>query len=314
MLGVISASSVERTSVSTYRFVLAFFGGLAVQKFTEPLVDFFGRRFGESKTALINGAEILVVDRQTGFFWTAVCYSVVAAILFLCTFWTTRERVQPVEAENHRFSSDVSDLLKNRPWLVLLAVGLFQILSDWTRGSAIAYYFTYFVKSEFGNFLVAGTVASIVGMLMTKPLTAIFGKDRLNRAPRNGARLFRCHVRTEARRRPGRGRAGVGIGRISVSTSSRRRAAGAERRDHPGHHRDDEFRPRPLSARGDRRHVLLQRHERGDPADRSRPGCAQVPRDRASGCLRCDASSEAAHALDRAWRAELVPPSNKLIL
>ena len=189
LLGVISASSVERTSVSTYRFVLAFFGGLAVQKFTEPLVDFFGRRFGESQTALINGAEILVVDRQTGFFWTAVCYSVVAAILFLCTFWTTRERVQPVEAENHRFSSDVSDLLKNRPWLVLLAVGLFQILSDWTRGSAIAYYFTYFVKSEFGNFLAAGTVASIVGMLMTKPLTAIFGKDRLLIAM-NGAKAI----------------------------------------------------------------------------------------------------------------------------
>jgi GPH family glycoside/pentoside/hexuronide:cation symporter len=179
LMGVISASSDERTSVSTYRFVLAFFGGLIVQKFTEPLVDFFGRRFGESKAALVNGVQILVVDRQTGFFWTVVCYSVVAVILFLCTFWTTRERVQPVAAEPHRFSSDVSDLLKNRPWLVLLAVGLFQILSDWTRGSAIAYYFTYFVGSEFGNFLVAGTVASIAGMLMTKPLTARFGKDRL---------------------------------------------------------------------------------------------------------------------------------------
>lgn len=178
LMGVISASSLERTSVSTYRFVLAFFGGLVVQKFTEPLVDFFGRRFGESRFALINGVETLVVDKQTGFFWTVVCYSTVAVVLFLVTFWTTKERVQPV-GESNRFSSDVSDLLGNRPWLVLLAVGLFQILSDWVRGSAIAYYFTYYVGSEFGDFLVAGTVASIAGMLMTKPLVAIFGKKAL---------------------------------------------------------------------------------------------------------------------------------------
>ncbi len=179
LMGVISASSLERTSVSTYRFVLAFGGGLIVQKFTEPLVDFFGRRFGDSRMAVIDGVQTLIVDKQAGFFWTVVCYSIVAVILFLITFWTTKERVQPPPGESNRFSSDVSDLLKNRPWLVLLAVGLFQILSDWTRGSAIAFYFTYYVESEFGNFLVLGTVASIAGMLMTKRLTAIFGKKVL---------------------------------------------------------------------------------------------------------------------------------------
>ncbi len=179
LMGVISSNSLERTSVSTYRFVLAFGGGLIVQKFTEPLVDFFGRRFGENKMALVNGVQTLVVDKQAGFFWTVVCYSVIAVILFLITFWTTKERVQPVEAESNSFSNDLADLFNNRPWIVLLAVGLFQILSDWTRGSAIAYYFTYNVGSEFGNFLVTGTVAGIFGMLMTKPLTAIFGKKNL---------------------------------------------------------------------------------------------------------------------------------------
>jgi GPH family glycoside/pentoside/hexuronide:cation symporter len=179
LMGVISGSSRERTSVSTYRFVLAFFGGLVVQKFTEPLVEFFGNRFGSGKMALVDGAQTLITDKQTGFFWTVVCYSAVAVVLFLITFWTTKERVQPVQARANRFSSDVSDLLSNRPWMVLFAVGLFQILCDWTRGSATAYYFTYYVGSEFGDFLAAGTVAGILGMLMTKPLTAIFGKDRL---------------------------------------------------------------------------------------------------------------------------------------
>ena len=179
LMGVISSNSLERTSVSTYRFVLAFLGGLIVQKFTEPLVDFFGRRFGENEIVFVDGVQTLIVDKQSGFFWTVVCYAVLAVILFLITFWTTRERVQPAQPGSNRFSSDMADLFGNRPWLVLLAVGLFQILSDWTRGSAVAYYFTYFVGSEFGNFLVSGTVAGIAGMLMTNPLTAVFGKKTL---------------------------------------------------------------------------------------------------------------------------------------
>ncbi len=175
LMGVISSNSLERTSVSTYRFVLAFLGGLVVQKFTEPLVDFFGG----TKAVMINGVETLIVDKQSGFFWTVTCYAVVAVILFVITFLTTRERVQPEQACNTPLRDDVRDLLGNRPWIVLLLVGLFQILAGWTRGSAIYFYFTYYVGSPFGNFLVAATVAAILGMLLTRPLTAIFGKRLL---------------------------------------------------------------------------------------------------------------------------------------
>lgn len=179
LMGVISSSSLERTSVSTYRFVLAFFGGLIVQKFTEPLVDFFGRTFGQTRTVLVNNVETLVIDKQTGFTWTVGCYALAAMVLFWVTFATTKERVQPQHSANNRLTEDLGDLLRNRPWLVLLVVGLFQILADWTRGSAVAYYFTYYVGGEFGNFLVTGTVASILGMLATRPLTAWLGKARL---------------------------------------------------------------------------------------------------------------------------------------
>ena len=176
LMGVISSSSLERTSVSTFRFILAFCGGLIVQKFTEPLVAFFGG----TETQLIEGVEkIVVVDKQAGFFWTVVCYAVVAVILFLITFATTKERVVPEQKTNSKFRQDFRDLLSNRAWLVLLAVGLLQILAGWTRGSAIAYYFTYYVNSSFGNFLAVSTVAGILGMLMTKRLTAIFGKQLL---------------------------------------------------------------------------------------------------------------------------------------
>ena len=171
LMGVISPNSLERTTVSTYRFVLAFFGGLVVQKFTEPLVKFFGG----THEVVIDGATVEVVNQQAGFFWTVVCYACAAVVLFTITFLTTRERVVPEQKKNTAFSQDVKDLLKNKPWIVLLFVGLFQILAGWTRGSATAFYFKYYVGSEFGNFLVAGTVASIVGMLFTKPLVKQLG-------------------------------------------------------------------------------------------------------------------------------------------
>jgi GPH family glycoside/pentoside/hexuronide:cation symporter len=162
LMGVISSNSIERTSVSTYRFVMAFLGGLIVQKFTEPLVEYFGKG-----------------DLQVGFFWTVACYAITAMFLFLITFALTRERVQPQQKSATHLWKDVEDLFCNRPWVVLMVIGLFQILAGWTRGSAIAYYFTYYVGSTFGDFLAYGTIASIAGMLTTKYLAAWLGKCRL---------------------------------------------------------------------------------------------------------------------------------------
>ena len=72
LMGVISADPIERTSVSTFRFVLAFCGALVVQLLTLPLVDYFGG----SHTEMVQGVETTIVNKQAGFFWTVVCYSV----------------------------------------------------------------------------------------------------------------------------------------------------------------------------------------------------------------------------------------------
>ena len=190
LMGVLSSNSVERTSISTYRFVLAFMGGLIVQFFTLPLISFFG---GGMVEVVKDGVTTEVVaDPQTGFFWTVVCYAMVAVVLFTITFLTTKERVQPEQKKNTALSQDVKDLVKNWPWIVLLFVGLFQILAGWTRGSATAYYFEYFVNtdaipsvlffdlSSFGNFFFFGGIFSILGMMiLTKPLVKIFGNKLL---------------------------------------------------------------------------------------------------------------------------------------
>ena len=79
LMGVLSSNSLERTSASTFRFILAFFGGLVVQLCTLPLVEYFG---GGMVEVVKDGATIeKVADPQTGFFWTVVCYAVLALSL-----------------------------------------------------------------------------------------------------------------------------------------------------------------------------------------------------------------------------------------
>jgi len=57
LMGVISADPAERTSLSTWRFVLAFCGAIIVQKFTEPLVAWFGG----TESQVIDGVATIVV-------------------------------------------------------------------------------------------------------------------------------------------------------------------------------------------------------------------------------------------------------------
>jgi len=245
LMGVITSSSLERTSVSTYRFVAAFVGGIIVQSFTLTLVNWFGR------TDQLTATGQPLVDQQTGFFWTVLFYAVVAVLLFSTTFLTTRERVQPeietkanwradlrfvltslklhqifliglamlailplgvapvtlgwvavayaslsalswltvklasqrlpASSETSSLENDFNDLLANRPWLVLFFFGLFQLIAAFLRGGATLYYFKYFVKDESWTslFLVAGSLAAIAGMLLTRQLTAMLGKRTL---------------------------------------------------------------------------------------------------------------------------------------
>lgn len=250
LMGVISASSLERTSVSTYRFVLAFVGGIVVQYFTLDLVAFFGG----TESVMVGSKETTrVLDEQMGFLCTMVVFSIAAVILFLITFATTKERVLPEVQKTSTYQADLkflltstklhqviigglsllailatqfslvvlpwiigvyialslaglllkfinqgsdeaevgvqqssleldfNDLLANRPWMVLFGFGLFQLMGAFVRGGAILYYFKYYCNNEevVPSFFVAGSIAAIAGMLLTKKMTSIFGKKML---------------------------------------------------------------------------------------------------------------------------------------
>lgn len=110
LLGVISADSAERTSVSTYRFVLAFTGGLVIQWFTLDLVRWFG---GTKDINVAGTIKTVVVDERYGFTMATAVFASIAVVAFLITFATTRERVEPEIASESTFAADLRFICTN---------------------------------------------------------------------------------------------------------------------------------------------------------------------------------------------------------
>ncbi|MBD3222546.1 MFS transporter, partial [bacterium] len=164
LMGVLSPDTQERTSVSTYRFVLAFAGAFLVQGLTLPLVRLFGGG-----------------DQAAGFPLAMAVFGVLAAILFYVTFATTRERVQPPVSQQTSLKDDLRDLLRNRPWMILLVMSISSLAYAIIRSGSTVYYFKYCVGNEAqaSLFMVTGTVAVILGVAATEFLARRIGKRRL---------------------------------------------------------------------------------------------------------------------------------------
>ena len=164
LMGVISPNSLVRTSLSSYRFVLAMVGTFIVQGATLPMVKFFGQG-----------------DQQKGFQMAMVVYAIAAIILFVITFATTKERVQPPKEQKSNLKEDLKDLLANKPWLILFVIGIFTLSNISIRSASIVYYFKYYVGNEdlSSLFMVLGTAGVIVGVMLTEPLSKRFGKRNL---------------------------------------------------------------------------------------------------------------------------------------
>jgi Na+/melibiose symporter-like transporter len=121
------------------------------------------------------------VDVAKGFQYTLVIYGVLACILFYLTFVLTTERVQPSKDQQTSLKKDLRDLVRNRPWMILLVMSIFTLGYVIIRVGTIMYYFKYYIENELlaSLFMVTGTVAVIVGVACTDFLSKRLGKKRL---------------------------------------------------------------------------------------------------------------------------------------
>lgn len=162
--GVMTRDSQERTTLISFRFIGGFTGGILVTYFTPKLVVWLGQ-----------GNEVL------GWQLTMAVFGSVAALLFLTTFLTSRERVEPVAEQHQHFAQDVRDLLGNKPWLVLFALALIIMITITMRASSAVYYFKYYLQQPelVGTFLSAYMTALALGAAATPLMTRFLGKKPL---------------------------------------------------------------------------------------------------------------------------------------
>jgi sugar (glycoside-pentoside-hexuronide) transporter len=163
LLGVLTPDSKERTSVTSYRFVMALIPVFIIVNLTLPMVRFFG---GSDTSAY-------------GWQMTMLVYSIFAVLLYFATFALTRERVQPPPKQETSLAADLKDLLRNRPWVVLCGVGIAALTFGNIRNTVTIFYFENVVPGGdgyFGPVMTTGAIAFILGVMATSPLAKRFGK------------------------------------------------------------------------------------------------------------------------------------------
>lgn len=176
LLGVMSSDRKIRTTLSSYRMVFAFGGSLLALWLLEPLVLYFG---GD-------------LNSKTGWLNTIIIFGIITTLFFWGCFYFTKERVQPIADEKANLKEDLNDLLKNKPWWILLGAGIGALIFNSIRDGAAVYYFKYYVSNTvnysfnvFGEsftmtptslYLVLGQAANIIGVILATPIANKIGK------------------------------------------------------------------------------------------------------------------------------------------
>ena len=141
--GVMTADVHERTSLNSYRFVMVNIAQFIVGGLTLPLVARFARAHNGTEAGALTDA-----DRAHGWQSTMLIWAVLCLVLFLITFFTTKERVQPVTRQKTSIGQDFSDLFANHPWWIMFGMTLvhFAILSG--RGGAMYNYYQHYADKD----------------------------------------------------------------------------------------------------------------------------------------------------------------------
>jgi GPH family glycoside/pentoside/hexuronide:cation symporter len=163
LLGVITNQGVERTRLSSFRFIGAFSGNLVVQGTLLYLVTHLGHG-----------------NNKVGYPLALAVYGFAAMGLFLFTFGTTRERVQNIKREKSSIREDLGDLTRNRPWVILAAINIMFQVWVGIKLAGQVYYFKYVVGSETmaSSWMVAGTVFSLLGVVSAPWALRLLGGKR----------------------------------------------------------------------------------------------------------------------------------------
>jgi len=186
--GVITGDMKERNSLSSYRFVAVMFAQFFVQVFMLAIIKSAG-----------NG------DKAIGIEKVMTALAIIGTIMLIITFLTTKERIVPKPEQKSSLKEDLGDLVRNRPWVIMLSLTTLVFISLAMKGGSYVYYFENYVNKEqlalfvqpildglntigftlfgndpisagFGLFNAGGIIFMIVGITFSKNLADKYGK------------------------------------------------------------------------------------------------------------------------------------------
>jgi Na+/melibiose symporter-like transporter len=186
--GVITGDMKDRNSLSAYRFVAVMFAQFFVQVFMLPIIEYAG-----------NGDKAVGIENLMT--WLAI----IGSAMLLITFFSTKERIVPTPAQKSSLKEDLTDLAKNRPWVIMLLLTTLVFINLAMKGGSYVYYFENYVNEEsltqfiqpvltfltgigvnffgenpvsagFGLFNAGGIIFMIIGITLSKGLADKYGK------------------------------------------------------------------------------------------------------------------------------------------
>ena len=186
--GVITGDMSERNSLSSYRFVAVMIAQFFVQVFMLAIIKSAG-----------NGNKVLGIEK------VMTILAIIGTVMLLITFLTTKERIVPKPEQKSSVREDLGDLVKNKPWLIILTITLLVFITLSMKGGSYVYYFENYVdrgqltlfiqpildflstvglnvfgndpvSAGFGLFNAGGIIFMIVGITLSKNLADKYGK------------------------------------------------------------------------------------------------------------------------------------------
>lgn len=137
--------------------------------------------FNVSNIENLKKEDIMIVNQKTGYSKSIYLMSIFLAIFMVITFLTTKERIKPPKDQESDIKKDLKQLFSNKPWTVLLVMGLlFNVYSNIKQGMVVIYFAHYLHKELLAaSFMIALTLASIFGAMAVAPLGRKWGKKKL---------------------------------------------------------------------------------------------------------------------------------------
>ncbi|NQX18313.1 MFS transporter [Rathayibacter sp. VKM Ac-2857] len=165
---VVSQNTDDRLRFASYRMVAASLGSTIIGFIIFPMLSFFSGPSGDS---------------ARGYAITVPIIGGVTVVLFLISFFSTKEVVQPVETAQPKMRQLWKSVGGNRP-LQLVVIGFFLLgFIGYGRIAIMAYYFQYNIGdvSVFGTFNLVATGASVIGAIIAPLLLKLFPSGNKSR-------------------------------------------------------------------------------------------------------------------------------------